>query len=49
VSGRKLGDEYRYVFDRKYLERFVGNTLERPRLLLKRNMVQTTNFDAETV
>ena len=25
LSNRKLGDEFRYVFDRKYLKRFTGN------------------------
>ena len=36
MSNRELSDEFRYVFDRKYADRFQGNTLERPRLLLKR-------------
>lgn len=34
VQGRKLGDEYRYVLDRKYAIKFAGNMLERPELLL---------------
>ena len=39
MSNRELSDEFRYVFDRKYAERQLGNTLERPKLLLKRNFV----------
>jgi len=30
LSNRKLGDEFRYVFDRRYLTRYIGNTLDRP-------------------
>ena len=30
MSNRTLGDEYRYVFDRKEAERQLGNTLDRP-------------------
>jgi hypothetical protein len=47
LSNRELGDEYRYVFDRKYAERATGNTLERPKLLLKRNFVQATTLNTE--
>ena len=34
VSGRAIGDEARYVLERRYAERFAGNMLERPSLLL---------------
>lgn len=34
VSGRSIGDEARYVLERRYAERFPGNMLERPTLLL---------------
>ncbi|MBS3822198.1 MAG: hypothetical protein KGY81_10595, partial [Phycisphaerae bacterium] len=34
VSGRDLGDEYRYILDRKYAAKFPGNMLRRPSLLL---------------
>lgn len=30
MSNWKLGDEFRYVFDRRYLKRYLGNTLDRP-------------------
>ena len=34
VAGRNIGDEYRYIIDRKYAKRFPGNMAERPSLLL---------------
>ncbi|MDM8525676.1 hypothetical protein QUF80_20080 [Desulfococcaceae bacterium HSG8] len=34
VAGRNIGDEYRYILDRKYAEKFPGNMLNRPELLL---------------
>lgn len=51
MSNRELSDEFRYVFDRKYHnqggERPLGNTLDRPKLLLKRHFVQNTSVDQE--
>ena len=49
LSNRKLGDEFRYVFDRKYVTRFMGNNLDRPQLLLKRNFVRDTAFNEEVM
>jgi len=49
MSNRKLGDEFRYVFDRKFLKRFMGNTLDRPQLLLNRHKLRDTTFDDEVV
>ena len=34
LSGRRIGDEYRYILERKYARRFPGNMLRRPGLLL---------------
>ncbi len=34
VAGRDIGDEYRYIIDRKYADKFPGNLLQRPSLLL---------------
>jgi transcription termination factor NusB len=34
VAGREIGDEYRYIIDRKYAMKFPGNMLDRPGLLL---------------
>ncbi|MCA8976603.1 MAG: hypothetical protein KDC98_17920 [Planctomycetes bacterium] len=33
-AGRKLGDEYRYVLERRFATKFAGNMLQRPSLLL---------------
>jgi hypothetical protein len=42
VTGRNIGDEYRYVLDRKYQKKFPGNMLERPSLLLNPWAVRST-------
>jgi hypothetical protein len=34
VSGRNIGDEYRYILERRYAKRFPGNMLNRPSLIL---------------
>jgi hypothetical protein len=34
VEGRNIGDEYRYIIERKYQTKFPGNMLARPTLLL---------------
>jgi hypothetical protein len=34
VSGRSIGDEYRYIIERRYAKKFPGNMLRRPGLLL---------------
>ncbi len=34
AEGRDIGDEYRYIIDRKRAQKFPGNMLERPSLLL---------------
>lgn len=34
VTGRNIGDEYRYIIERKFGHKFPGNMLERPSLLL---------------
>ena len=49
LSNRELSDEFRYVFDRKYAERALGNTLDRPKLLVKRQFVQTTQIVQEVI
>jgi hypothetical protein len=33
-SGRLLGEEYRYVIERKYIQKFAGNLLQHPSLIL---------------
>lgn len=42
VDGRKIGDEYQYILDRKYAEKFPGVMLKRPGLLLQPWAVRST-------
>jgi len=42
LEGRDIGDEYRYIIDRKYAKKFPGNMLARPSLLLNPWAVRTT-------
>lgn len=42
LAGRNIGDEYRYIIDRKYAKKYPGNTLERPSLLLNPWVLRTT-------
>ena len=43
ASGRNLGDEYRYIYDRQHAKRFPGNMLPRPGLLLNPWSVRKTS------
>lgn len=50
VTGRNIGDEYRYILDRRLAPKFPGNSLERPSLLLNpwaRQSTQTGSQIAE--
>jgi hypothetical protein len=42
LTGRNIGDEYRYVLDRRGQKKYPGNMLERPALLLNPWAVRTT-------
>ena len=42
LTGRNIGDEYRYVLDRKGQKKYPGNMLERPALLLNPWAIRTT-------
>ena len=42
LSERKLPDEIKYVLDRRGKTKFMGNTLEKPPVLLKRHFVKET-------
>ena len=35
MEGRKIGDEYQYILDRKYAKKYTGVMLERPSLAAK--------------
>jgi hypothetical protein len=42
LAGRNIGDEYRYVLDRRLQKKFPGNMLERPSLLLNPWVLRST-------
>jgi len=42
LTGRNIGDEYRYIIDRKQAKKFPGNSLDRPSLLLNPWAVRAT-------
>ena len=43
VSGRDIGDEYRYILERKFATKFPGNMLARPGLLLNPWAIRKTD------
>ncbi len=47
AAGRDIGDEYRYIIDRKYAQKFPGNMLRRPSLLLNPWALQETETDRQ--
>ncbi|MDF3129324.1 hypothetical protein P0Y35_08965 [Kiritimatiellaeota bacterium B1221] len=47
ISGRNIGDEYRYVLERKFQKVFAGTLLERPGLILNPWMLRETEADLE--
>jgi hypothetical protein len=49
LSERDLGTEMRYCFDRRNKNRFIGNTLEKPKLVLKRNFLKSTHTLQEEI
>lgn len=49
MPNKKVSDEIRYVFERKQLEGKLGNTLERPTLLIKKNFIKETSIDSENL
>ncbi len=42
LTGRNIGDEYRYVLDRQKLPKYPGNMAERPALLINPWAIRTT-------
>lgn len=48
VSGRDLGDEYRYILERKLSVKFPGSTMPRPGLLLNPWAVRSTETTVAT-
>ncbi len=49
VSGRNIGDEYRYVLERKLREVFAGTLLERPGLILNPWELRETSAEQEVL
>ena len=49
VEGRNIGDEYRYILDRKYAPKLPGNMLTRPGLLLNPWAVSKTETGEQAV
>lgn len=49
ISGRNIGDEYRYVLERKYQKIFAGTLLERPGLILNPWMLRETEAEREVL
>ncbi|WP_395747792.1 autotransporter-associated beta strand repeat-containing protein [Prosthecobacter sp.] len=45
-AGREIGDEYRYILERRYAKLFPGNMLTRPGLLLNPWEIRKTDLDA---
>jgi hypothetical protein len=43
VAGRNIGDEYRYIIDRKYAKKYAGNMLRKPSVLLNPWAVRATS------
>jgi hypothetical protein len=42
LTGRNIGDEYRYVLDRRNMRKYAGNMLDRPQLLLNPWAIRST-------
>ena len=47
ISGRNLGDELRYILERRDAQKFAGNMLNRPELLLNPWVVRDTESGGE--
>ncbi len=47
LSGRDIGDEYRYILERKYAKKYPGNLLKRPELLLNPWEIAKTETGSE--
>jgi hypothetical protein len=47
VAGRNIGDEYRYIIDRKYAQKYAGNMLKKPSVLLNPWAVRSTSTGSQ--
>lgn len=48
LVGRSIGEEYRYILERKYAQKYPGNMLKRPSLLLNPWAIRTTQTETQT-
>lgn len=49
ISGRTIGDEFRYILERRYAQKFPGNMLERPEILLNPWAVRDAEAEKENL
>ena len=49
ISGRNIGDEYRYILDRKYVDKYPGNMLSKPGLLLNPWSIRKTKTEKHEI
>ena len=49
AAGRDIGDEYRYILERRYSKIFPGNMLARPGLILNPWEVRSTDLQAQSL
>jgi len=49
AAGRAIGDEYRYILERRYAKLFPGNMLSRPNLILNPWEVRSTDLQAQSM
>ena len=47
LSNQEMNSELRYTFERKNMKGYTGNMLEKPLLLLHRNLTKTTKTESE--
>ncbi len=47
LTGRNIGDEYRYIIERKYAQKYPGNMLQRPSLLLNPWAIRDTETGSQ--
>ncbi|MDA7535466.1 hypothetical protein N8528_00720 [Akkermansiaceae bacterium] len=49
ISGRNLGDELRYILERRYADKFPGNMLTRPEIILNPWAIRDTKAGEESL
>lgn len=49
ITGRNIGDEYRYIIDRKYATKYPGNSLDRPSVLLNPWAIRDTETGEQQI